>query len=66
MSRYTKPVCFNALRAMQMIADLKAEVSELKTENERISQHNRRLLEENTNLRIRCRILEADREELNG
>ena len=60
MSKFKKPPCFNAVRAMQMIADLKAEVSELKAENKRISQHNQRLLEENTNLKIRCRIAEED------
>ena len=60
MSKFEKPVCFNAIEAMRQIADLKAEVAELKTENKRISQHNRRLLEENTNLKIRCRIAEED------
>ena len=66
MTTFKKPVCFNAIEAMRQIADLKAEVAELKTENKRISKHNQRLLEENTNLRIRCRILEADLEESNG
>lgn len=45
--QYNKPVCFNAVRAMQRIDELEAE--------------NKRLTDENTNLKIRCRILETDR-----
>ena len=44
---YTKPVVFNAIKAMQKIDELEAEVKRLK--------------EANANLEIRCRIAEEDR-----
>ena len=49
MSEWKKPPVFNAREATERIADLEEKVRKLK--------------EENTNLRIRCRILETDNEQ---
>lgn len=53
----TKPLVYNYKTAENRIAELEAKV---KHQAERVNQ----LLEENTNLRIKCRILETDLEEL--
>ena len=49
---YTKPAVFNAIKAMQKIDELEAEVKRLK--------------EANANLEIRCRIAETTIKELKG
>ena len=49
----SKPVVYNYKTAENRIAELEAKV---KHQAERVNQ----LTEENTNLRIKCRILEAD------
>jgi len=51
MSEFTKPVVFNAVRAMEEIAQLKAEVAQQKKLIEQLTK-------DRTNLEIRCRILE--------
>ena len=55
MSKYTKPTVFNAIKAMERIDELTAE-------NEKLREEVERLQKERTNLEIRCRILEADRQ----
>ena len=54
---YKKPTVYNPRLAEERIAELEAKVQH---QAERINK----LLEQNTNLQIKCRILEADKVEL--
>lgn len=47
----SKPVVFNAIRAIDRIEELEAE-------NKRLQEENEALRKERTNLEIKCRILE--------
>ena len=56
--KFVKPPVYNPARAEERIRELEAEI-------ERVTEYNRQLIKENANLQIRCRILEADQEEIN-
>lgn len=62
MSKYKKPVCFNAIRAMTAIEEQDGRIEALVVKVRTLEAENEQLRKDKANLEIRCRILEADKD----